>query len=285
MNAIVHHYDFVTRHALHCFMQQNKVIISGSTALLALHSGMLQAKDLDLYVPIANQVAADEFLNETGYTIVGHGPDHSAREYENGWAIRVDRYAKGGKMIDVVYTKGSPVRAVAEFHSTLVMNYIAWYGLVCLYPALTLDKKALINADDERARERHERYEARGFQFMRRHPQRPSDGPRQACRRCFECPSTVRSLFDEGVMFVPFGGVTGDLSLYEENVIWRLNNNTCGGVSPGFTAGETSECPPHQLDKIVSDRSQVSHDDHQSKLRSRVAQGVGQNSLQRPRER
>jgi len=171
MNAIVHHYHFGTRHALHCFMQQNGAIILGLTALLALHSGTLQPRDLDLYVPITNEEAAEEFLEESGYSIC-HEPNHSASEYENTSAIRISRYANGGRRIDVVYTRGSPIQAVAEFHSMLVMNYIAWYGLVCLYPALTLQKKAIINVDNERAREHHERYEARGFQLMHRHTQR-----------------------------------------------------------------------------------------------------------------
>ena len=42
------------------------------------------------------------------------------------------------------------------------------WNRVCLYQMLTLNS---INVDNKRARERHERYEVRGFQFVHRHPQ------------------------------------------------------------------------------------------------------------------
>ena len=201
---------------------------------------MLQPRDLDLYVPIANKEAAEEFLEELGYSICQE-PNHSMSEYENTSAIHISRYAKGRRTIDIAYTTGSPIQAVVEFHLTLVMSYIAWYGLVCLYPVLTLQKRAVINVDNKRAREHHKRYEARGFQLTRRHTQRPSDKAKQECCQYFECPSTVRSILDKGVMFVPFGGIRDNLSLYERDIVWRLNNNTCGGVGLGFTASETSE--------------------------------------------
>jgi len=65
-------------------------------------------------------------------------------------------------------------------------------------------------------------------------------------------------------MFVPFGGIANDLSLYEKNIMWKLNNNTCGGVGPGFTASEISEYLLKQT-QTVGDRLQVLHIDHWSK--------------------
>jgi len=240
MDAVAQRYNFGTGQALRGFMRRNKVIISGSTALLAFHFGLFQARDLDLYAPITSKSAIEAFLKEKGY-LMHFRPTQNPYGEESGTVIRVDKYASARKSIDVVYTKGNPIQAVAEFHSTLVMNYISWYGAVSFYPALTLAGKGIMNANSTSANDCREKYESKGFQFTCRLLEKHD------CRRYFACPSTVRSIHDSSIMHVPFASVSSTLAMLEDNLVWRLNNNTCGETTRGFAIsniGEISKYSP-----------------------------------------
>jgi len=183
MNNIAQKFGLSSIHVLRSFMYDNEIIISGSNALLAFHVGLFQPRDLDLYAPIAMESTIGAFLEERGHLRV-YGPvqPESSYETENTSAIiRIDKYAKHRELIDVVYTRGNPIQVVTNFHSTLVMNYIAWYGAVSLYPALTLARKAIMNTSNARANECYQKYESKGFQFIRRLPRGLANKPLHNC--------------------------------------------------------------------------------------------------------
>jgi len=259
MNNIAKKHGLSSIHVLRCFMYDNEVVISGSNALLAFHFDLLQPGDLDLYAPIARESTIGAFLEERGYLRV-YGPMQSAYTADNASVVRIDKYARQGEFIDAVYVKGKPIQVVTKFHSTLVMNYIAWYGAVSLYPALTLEGKGIMNASSARADECRTKYELKGFQFVRRLPRGLADKPLHNCRQYFACPSTVRSIHDNSVMFIPFTGLSNTLAAYEGNLVWRLNNNTCGETGPGFVVNDMNEISKYLLSSLqinIANRLQV----------------------------
>jgi len=221
-------------------MYDNEAIISGLSALLAFHFNLFQPGDLGLYVPIARESTVGAFLKKRGY-VQAYGPMENSYEGNGAAVVQIDKYTRQGKFVDVVYTKANPIQVVTEFHSTLVMNYIAWYGAISLYPALTLACKAVVNANSVRANKGREKYELKGFQFVHQLPRGLANKPLHVCRQYFACPSTVRSIHDNSVMFIPFAGLDDSLAIFEGNLVWRLNNNTCGGAGPGFSVNDDSE--------------------------------------------
>ena len=61
-------------------------------------------------------------------------------------------------------------------------------------------------------------------------------------------------------MFIPFTGLSDTLAAYEGNLVWRLNNNTCGETSPGFVVSGMNEISKYSLSSLridVANRLQV----------------------------
>lgn len=129
------------------------------------------------------------------------------------------------------------IQVVPEFFSTTVMNFVGWYRAVCLYPGYTLSKLGIMNADTPKAKTCAEKYQGRGFGFVKAIPR--DRGPTHFCREDPPCPLTIRSIHDRDTVFIPFGDMKERLSLYEGTLAWRLNNNTCGEEGLGFTIGKT----------------------------------------------
>ena len=86
----------------------------------------------------------------------------------------------------------TPVAVVVEFHSTLVMNFLTWYGLVVLYPELTLFRQGVVlQGDSSSLRSCVAEYERPGFHFLT--PMVPSL-------------RGERSLHNEGTLILSFQG-------------------------------------------------------------------------------
>ena len=51
-----------------------------------------------------------------------------------------------GEKIDLIGTTEEHVlTTITQFHSTVVMNYIAFYGIICLYPEWMMWRNGLVN--------------------------------------------------------------------------------------------------------------------------------------------
>jgi len=212
---------------LRAVMQVSNCIVSGSYALHAFFRDSFQPGDLDLYVPSSTSAPLLKFIQSHGYrcflTTAGYSTHASC-------IAKVDHFhlPSTNLRIDVVYSRtASPIQVITHFHSTIVMNYLAWYGAVSFYPRLTLNKWGIINSTVQVP---FRKYRERGFDLLCGLP--PSFRPGNSacsheCRRCAECPSTIRSIHDDGVLFVPLPGAPTSLAANVTNLVWRLNNNTC----------------------------------------------------------
>ena len=67
--------------------------------------------------------------------------------------------------IDLIRTTEHILTTITQFHSTAVMNYISFYGIVCLYPEWTLRRYALVTRRNVPCRI-VDKYRAQGFKMV-----------------------------------------------------------------------------------------------------------------------
>jgi len=195
-------------------LKATNTILSGSAALLLVHPGLFDAKDLNFYT--ANEgdnPTLRYFLESCGYEAVPAHADVVRTFYSDSVrSILAYRRVVGSVSthVSVVFVyPPTPVAAVVEFHSTLVMNYLSWYGMVVLYPELTLFRQGVvIQGDSPSLRGCVAEYERRGFHFLT--PMVPSL-------------RGERSLQDDGVLILSFRGESEDVRSLVEEFEWSLD--------------------------------------------------------------
>ncbi|KAH6907587.1 hypothetical protein BKA70DRAFT_1223412 [Coprinopsis sp. MPI-PUGE-AT-0042] len=141
--------------------------ISGSAVLAVMHGNCFTPNDLDFYFLLAHRdLYLVEDLGSIGKKI------YTARYPLPGIdAIWYFRNRKTNAIINVIVTKThSPLPAIIGFHSTLVMNFISYFGIVSLYHEGTAKKQGWYNGTG-RMKRRDERwadkYRSRGFHIFK----------------------------------------------------------------------------------------------------------------------
>lgn len=127
---------------LRAIMQASNCVISGLYALHAFFCNGFQPGDLDLYVPSLTSAPLLRFIQLCGYHCFHTTVDYSTH---TTCIAKVDhfRLPSTSLKIDIVYScTASLIQVIPHFHSTIVMNYLTWYGAVLFYPRLTLNKWA-----------------------------------------------------------------------------------------------------------------------------------------------
>ncbi|KAJ2916176.1 hypothetical protein MD484_g4251, partial [Candolleomyces efflorescens] len=219
-------------------MQEHRVYISGSFPLSLTHPS-IRPNDLDFYVNKANTEGIVEYLHTKGYgrpaELGSSKPTYreGAHTDSNGiMKVLAMEHEKGSK-INVVVTEGPPIQVIPLFHSTVVMNYIAFHGMVMLYPRLTLRNKGMINCAGkltEKVEKCIEKYRDRGFMLDRGYP---SVVPKShGCGVDRHCPQTIRHLQDKDILHIPFPPFKDESMRalrYEHDAgkcVWQLANGS-----------------------------------------------------------
>jgi len=147
-------------------LQKTGAVISGSAALHLFFPSIFEPNDIDFYVPIRGFPRLLIFAMQYGYSLVPW-------DWETEYDVLCHTVVKlvhpaSGKSINIIVCPAHVVGTITQFHSTLVMNYIAWYGVVSLYPSWTMQRVGLI-VNDTPANERcFQKYRDRGFKLERR---------------------------------------------------------------------------------------------------------------------
>ncbi|KAF8185388.1 hypothetical protein BJ912DRAFT_852763 [Pholiota molesta] len=215
-------------------MESTHAVISGSWALYALFPTAFRPGDLDFYVSKTRRTCANLLtyvLNSKGYKAVAYGDTtYLDIDDDDSALFMVLKYAKpsgpASKSINIVISLArSEIEPILHFHSTVVMNYIAPYGLVCLYPALTFRRMGLINHREVPHRVAHciTKYRDRGFD-LQTDPNAWEETRDHVCGIDPVCPNSIRHLYDDSVYFVGFETDQG-LQSHEENLTWELRIN------------------------------------------------------------
>ncbi|PPQ97804.1 hypothetical protein CVT26_012850 [Gymnopilus dilepis] len=112
-------------------------IISGSAALYVIHPTTFVPNHLDFYVPVDSAFDFEYALHKLGYR--KDDDEDNPPHYGNGPILLVLRLRKAGVVptINLIITSTTnPLKAIVQFHTTLVMNVITSEGIICLYTLL-----------------------------------------------------------------------------------------------------------------------------------------------------
>lgn len=215
-------------------LRETDSIISGSTAALVLTDASFLPNDLDVYVAEQHEATMLHVLQHSQYFALDRSQSNS---YSSNVAIlRVHWLTKGDCIVNLIVVEGAnATRAIFFFHSTFVMNFIAWHGVYCAYPDLTLLRLGLIHSglpldtySAVRANLAIAKYEARGvaFRCALRHFSPWRD---HACGDHAMCASTPRTLHDHAGLFVPFDPLFASELIFDgfPSLSWRLGGPSC----------------------------------------------------------
>ena len=199
-------------------LKQSDAVISGSAALLLLHPGRFLPNDIDFYVMLSGYHLLMTYLQHCGYQVDHYDTSSYPTSYRRIRSIQVLRNNDSSRSVNVIVCEGPHVLStISRFHSTLVMNYISPYGVVCLYPLWTMMNMGfIINRNNIQPMEPHlSKYIHRGFKLSRT----LGRGQRAVSTHSEDA---IRNLHDEDVLFIPFGSHTNDIRKFENAVWWEL---------------------------------------------------------------
>ena len=211
--------------ALRAIMVATGAVISGSTALAVLLRGEFVPQDLDIYVNAKGFTAVLAFLVNHGYRVViSESRPHYAhkKKYPNSKYVLTLKSDGEGEKIDLIGTTEEHVLAtITQFHSTSVMNYIAFYGIVCLYPEWTMRKNGLV-ARRNVSYKILDKYRQRGFKIAYTSAELSKYDIDHDCGKHICCPRTRRDLRDGFSLFIPFDDRATDIHELEDNEHFNL---------------------------------------------------------------
>ena len=192
--------------SLRAILASTGAVISGSTALAVLLGGEFIPQDLDIYVNAEKFNAMLAFLINHGYQVVTPRPGYEHKKrYADAKNILTLQHDGEGEKIDLIGTTDAHVlTTITRFHSTSVMNYIAFYGIVCLYPEWTMRKKGLVTRTNV-SYKILDKYRGRGFKIAQTSAELEEYNINHKCGEHICCPRTRRNLQDGFSLFVPFG--------------------------------------------------------------------------------
>ncbi|KAH6904074.1 hypothetical protein BKA70DRAFT_1109707 [Coprinopsis sp. MPI-PUGE-AT-0042] len=238
------------------FLRELGGYISGSAVLSIMDPGPWQPHDLDIYIPSASGDRLRRFLvNQGRFGFVfergvnlqrRRGSRRRARRHSYSripglGRIWYFRSLRGGRVVNVMLTTTtSALMSIVAFHSTVVMNFITYFGLVSLYGDLTRARLGWSNLDGNSQSKRDqlwmEKYRKRGYHIFDDSSLRGLC-PHQ-CGTNHHCTQSERSLHDAAVKVVKFSQFRDHespplLASLEEVFVWRLKNQRC---KPNSTA-------------------------------------------------
>ena len=199
---------------------------------------MLNTNDIDFYVKPQGFPKLLEYIIDHGYevsislnkprshsSLTGCSVPLNTRSYTSSTHIGIilDMHHRSSKLkkINIIVSLDSHiVTTITNFHSTVVMNFVAWYRLVCLYPHWTMKNVGLVNREYINY-QIFDKYQKRGFTLCA--SVKLIDGNRHRCYRNPYCPMKLRTLNDDTQLFLPFNNVHLSFNELEPNIPWMLN--------------------------------------------------------------
>ncbi|KAF6741545.1 hypothetical protein DFP72DRAFT_833042 [Ephemerocybe angulata] len=206
-------------------------VVSGSSVLVSMFPGTFTPGDIDVYVSDVFKTSVLGFLFKNGYSRVKLVyPWIQRAEIIEVYELNND----AGQKVNVIVSVGKAVLPILRFHSTSVMNYISYHGVVVLH-RLTLARIGIKNLPSDsvssRTKQCYAKYEQRGFRIL----DRTEDV--HVCEVDSDCLQTARSLFDKHVehFIFPAHQAEDDCRLRQEEagiMRWRsAAASNCAGLS------------------------------------------------------
>ena len=234
MQERLHHlcirFHFADVNSLRNTMAQSGAIISGSAALAILQPQMQGPSDIDFYVPPRGLAWLLKFVLAHGYELAT--PTHGEKEYPSRLVLKL-LHPVSAACVDIIVPAKHVVEEVTEFHSTVVMNYVTYYGVVSLYPSWTMARIGAVVKEGAEESGCIQKYRDRGYTMVNDPWLLPRY--REGQPEGLEL-QTKRSTFDEETLFIPFGDVAPSLPAFEAREIsWTLLKVCTAGGDQGYS--------------------------------------------------
>jgi hypothetical protein len=202
-------------------MRRTGAVISGSAALAMIHLHQFTPNDIDFYVLPFDFADVLKYIENHGYEIVLYDPSILNYFHQNIVVIRLVHPISRKSVNITTSLDNHVVKLITRFHSTLVMNYISWFGLVILYPEWTLQKQSLVIHDTPNTRACVRKYINRGYTCHHNNFELTRPLQTHICRRDPYCPRTTRSLHDDCCLVAPFEA-DFEFKTDQRNMTWTL---------------------------------------------------------------
>lgn len=233
--AILESFGFTSPRDVLAIMKSTKTYISGSVALLSLHPDTFAPNDIDFYVSSQGGQQFVEYVISLGF----YQMPFTSSTYNTGCIDKSIRFQKPSiphtlsspHTINIIFSRTScALQPIMEFHSTLLMNFIAWYGVVSLYPELTMNKTGFANVIHFLTCLDFQKYRNRGFYIKDDFLETEDDEEGHVCGSHPYCPRTIRYLHDGHALVYHFPNHTraGKLGFFREKFLaWKLYGGIC----------------------------------------------------------
>jgi len=208
------------------------MVISGSTALALVHPNQFLPNDIDFYVLPPGFSAILKYIEDHGYKIEPYDRSTANYFHQNIIIVKLIHPTSRRSVNVMTSIDDHVVKPITRFHSTLVMNYLSWFGLVVLYPEWTLDKRSLIVANAHTSVECIMKYVDRGYTLYRNLFDITSPSPAHICEVDAYCPLSERSLHDGHCAVESFEEGELGFVAYERDMRWKLPMS-CSFSIPG----------------------------------------------------
>ncbi|THU90128.1 hypothetical protein K435DRAFT_676490, partial [Dendrothele bispora CBS 962.96] len=171
---------------------QYGILVSGSLVLAYLERISFQSSDLDVYVNVGRVAPLISFLESAGYQFQPHSHRNATlfntvrtitnvtaaqlgihNNFHVGRIIGVFNFKLLDNVVQIVVTFHDPFDAIANFHSTCVMNFASFSHVVSLFPYTTFVSHATVKiprrqgdsvqAEDERYQSALAKWNDRGW--------------------------------------------------------------------------------------------------------------------------
>ncbi|KAG6877067.1 hypothetical protein C0992_010961 [Termitomyces sp. T32_za158] len=213
-------------------------VIGGSAVLLVLNPWTFYPHDLDIFCPTGQIGTLLERLLCTGLVDRATAPGIIRRCFprmENIKSIEILR--RGRRQVNLFEsTTSNPLEQMANFHSTVVMNYIACDHIYCAYPTVTFNYRNMVNMRCATSTktvmfaQTIVKYVLRGYSFRTRIDEW-TEGNAHTCFIDAACPATARRIADRygvRIRLYNLGEQEARKKQWEavaHNIIWSLYFN------------------------------------------------------------
>ena len=212
---------------LRAIMWTTGAVISGSAALAILLRGEFVPQNLDICVTSDNVALVLVYLQDQGYKIQIPATSDPKPTYSKS-TITLNLESGAGEKVNLIATTESHVvHTISRFNTTCVMNFVSYYGVVCLYPEWTLRKASLVRvATEETDKQAIFKYRGRGFTMVEVAAELPDFEQNHWCDRHQHCPKTRREVHDHSTLCIPLEDETLSIQTEEkERVEWVFDEN------------------------------------------------------------
>ncbi|EAU85056.1 hypothetical protein CC1G_04152 [Coprinopsis cinerea okayama7 len=251
-------------HPMMDLMRRYDAIISGSCALAVILDSDFVPNDIDAYVKTESASPfVDGLVRKTKYERSSHPKDTKIYKGQRNGIVKSYNlvHAVTGKKINIIETGVCPISTVFAFHNTVLMNFIAYWGVVCSYGTLTCRRIGLVNSTSfnegssktmaPATEESRQKYKARGVKMIWNYRGREdvrkswADIRNHVCGEWEYCPKTSRNLNDSGVACLVFPEWR-DKEIEITMVHWRLaSEGRCKidfGMKLGWVHSSEGQC-------------------------------------------